>query len=67
MNTNIGKTDKWVRLAVAAIIAVLYFSHTISGVLALVLGVVAIILALTATFNFCPLYRVFNINTCEKK
>ncbi len=66
MKKNMGATDKMIRLIVAAIIAVLYFTNVISGTIALVLGVVAIIFAVTSLVNFCPLYIVLGINTCKR-
>lgn len=67
MKKNMGGLDKAIRLIVAAVIAILYFTHTISGILAIVLGVLAIIFALTSLVNFCPLYLAFGINTCKKE
>ena len=65
MTKNMGTTDKIIRLALAAIVAALYFTGTISGTLALVLGVFAIIFALTSLISFCPLYSIVGINTCS--
>ena len=62
-----GNTDKLIRLVIAAIIAVLYYTGTISGTLALVLGIFAVIFTLTSLVNFCPLYTLMGINTCETK
>jgi len=60
-----GTTDKIIRLVLAAVVAALYFTGTISGTLALVLGVFAIIFALTSLVSFCPLYSIVGINTCS--
>ncbi|HLO53886.1 MAG TPA: DUF2892 domain-containing protein [Saprospiraceae bacterium] len=65
MTKNMGTTDKIIRLALAAVVAALYFTGTISGTLALVLGVFAIIFALTSLISFCPLYSIVGINTCS--
>lgn len=67
MKKNIGTIDKAVRLVVAAIILLLYFTNMISGTLALVLLVVAAILAITSLIGICPLYMLFGINTLSKK
>lgn len=66
MKQNMGKLDKMLRLAVAAIIAVLYFMHIISGTLAIVLLVLALVFTLTSFFGTCPLYLPLGINTKEK-
>jgi O-antigen ligase len=67
MKKNMGNADRAVRLIVAAIIALLYFTNTISGTLAIILGVVAIIFVATSLINFCPLYTLVGINTCKTK
>jgi Protein of unknown function (DUF2892) len=67
MKKNIGTTDKIVRLVLAAIIAVLYFTNVISGTTAIVLGAVAIILVITSLINFCPIWAVFGKSTCKIK
>ena len=41
MKANMGSTDKMVRLIVAALIAILYFTNVISGTLGIVLLVLA--------------------------
>lgn len=67
MKKNIGSTDKIIRIILAVIVVVLYFTNTISGTLALVLGAFAIILLITSFINFCPLYLPFGISTRKKK
>jgi hypothetical protein len=67
MTKNMGGTDKLIRLTIAAVIAVLYFTGNISGTLAIILGVVAVIFALTSLINFCPLYTILGVNTCKIK
>ena len=67
MKKNVGHTDKLVRLAGALLIAVLYFTNMISGTTSIILGVVALMLALTSLVNFCPLYTILGVNTCRAK
>ncbi|MFZ1455345.1 MAG: DUF2892 domain-containing protein [Saprospiraceae bacterium] len=66
MTKNMGSTDKIIRLVLAAVIAFLYYNGTISGTLGLVLGILAIVFALTSLISFCPLYPLLGINTCKK-
>ena len=66
MKKNMGLTDKIIRIALAAIVTVLYFTNTISGTLALVLGAFAIIFIITSFVSFCPLYSPFGISTRKK-
>lgn len=67
MKKNMGPVDKLVRVALAAIVAVLYFTGVIGGTLGLVLLVFAGIFVLTSLISFCPLYLPFGLNTCKKK
>lgn len=67
MKKNVGNTDKSLRLLAAAVIAVLYFTHVISGTFGLALLVIAGVLALTSLVSFCPLYAALGVNTCPVK
>ena len=67
MQANMGSTDKIIRILIAIVIGVLYYTGTISGTLALVLGVFAVIFVLTSLISFCPLYLPLGISTCKKK
>lgn len=67
MKKNMGSTDKMIRLIIAVVIAVLFYTNVIYGTLAIVLGILAIVFALTSFINFCPLYTLLGINTCEVK
>ncbi|WP_317167568.1 YgaP family membrane protein [Flavobacterium lotistagni] len=64
---NMGTADRAIRLMVAILIAILYFTGTITGTAALVLGFVAVIFAATSMVSFCPLYPLLGINTCKNK
>lgn len=66
MKANIGFADKTVRLLIAAVIAVLYFTNTITGTWAIILSIFAIVLVLTSFISFCPLYMPLRINTLKK-
>lgn len=67
MKANLGSTDKIVRILAAILIAVLYFTHVISGTVAIILLVVAGIFIVTSFINFCPLYWPFGISTRKKR
>lgn len=67
MKKNMGSTDKIIRIIVAVIIGALYLTETISGTLAIVLGIFAIVFLLTSFISFCPLYVPLGISTCKKK
>jgi len=67
MKKNVGTVDKVVRIILALVIVALYFTHVLSGVLAIVLLALAGIFVLTSLFSFCPIYLPFGIRTNKKK
>lgn len=67
MKKNMGAIDKLIRILIAVVIVVLYFTHVISGTLEIILLILAVIFALTSLIGFCPLYLPFGINTEKKK
>jgi len=60
-----GNTDRIIRILVAAIVAVLYFTNIISGTLAIVLAVISGIFIVTSMVGSCPLYSIFGLRTCS--
>ncbi len=62
-----GNTDKGLRILLAIGIAALYYFNIIGGTLGIVLMAIGIIFLITSLINFCPLYRIFGINTCKIK
>jgi len=67
MKSNMGIIDRIIRLIAVIVIAILYFTEVIDGTLALILGIIAVIFAITSFVRFCPLYWVFGIKTCKTK
>ena len=67
MKKNMGNTDRLIRILLAALVAVLYFTNTITGTLGIVLLVIAGIFVLTSFISFCPVYSLFGFNTCPAK
>lgn len=65
MTTNVGTTDRIIRLMLAAILAALILTGTVEGTLAWVCGVGAAAAVLTAVFRFCGLYTILGISTCK--
>lgn len=63
MKQNMGTIDRVVRLIAAAIVAALYFTGQISGTLAIVLGVVAVIFLVTSLIGWCPAYLPIKLST----
>jgi uncharacterized membrane protein len=67
MKKNMGTIDKVIRILVAVIVIVLYLTHVISGVLAIVLLALSAIFVVTSLLSFCPLYLPFGISTRKKE
>ncbi len=67
MKKNMGSLDRALRLLVAAVIIVLFFTHVISGSLAIVLLVLAAVFILTSFMSFCPLYLPLGISTLKQE
>ena len=67
MKKNMGSADKTIRVFVAAIVALLYFTGVITGTWAIVLMVLALVFVITSLISFCPLYPILGINTRKKE
>jgi fatty acid desaturase len=67
MKKNMGTADRIIRLIVAALFVVLYFTHIITGTWGIIILILAGIFVLTSIFAFCPLYFPFGIKTFASK
>lgn len=67
MKPNMGTADRIFRILAAVVIAILYFTGTVSGTLGIVLLVLAGVFVATSVVSFCPLYAPFGMSTCPKK
>ncbi len=66
MKTNIGNIDRLFRLGAAAVLATLIVLSKVSGTAAIISGIIAAVLLITATVRTCPLYLPFGISTLKK-
>lgn len=66
MKKNMGQTDRIIRFLAAVLIAVLYFTHVITGTLAIILGIIAVVFLATSLIGFCPLYTLLGVSTNRK-
>ena len=67
MKKNMGTTDKVIRVLIAVIILVLYFTHVVSGTLAVILLILAGVFVVTSLLGLCPLYLPFGLSTRKKE
>ncbi|MBV5314707.1 MAG: DUF2892 domain-containing protein [Prolixibacteraceae bacterium] len=67
MKQNMGTIDKVIRILIAVVFAILFFAKVITGILGIILLVLAGVFVVTSLISFCPLYWPFGINTGGKK
>lgn len=63
MKTNMGTIDRTSRVLVAIAVLILYLTGTITGVLSVILGVIALIFVVTSFIGFCPIYVPLKLST----
>lgn len=67
MKKNMGSTDKLIRILLAIVFSVLYFTGTVTGTAGIILLVLGGVFLFTSLISFCPLYTLLGINTCKVK
>ena len=67
MKSNMGSMDRSIRIGIALLAVVLYFTNILTGTLGIVALVLAGVFLLTSVISFCPLYAIFGITTCPVK
>jgi len=65
MKQNVGIFDRTIRILIAAILAILYFTGVVTGTTGTVFLILAAILLLTGILRVCGLYALVGINTCK--
>lgn len=66
MKKNMGTIDRGIRILLAVIVAILYLIGSITGVAAIILGILAVVVLTTGLTGFCPLYVPLKISTMKK-
>lgn len=61
MKSKLGNPQRIVRIIIAVIIAILYFTGVVSGTLGTVLLVIGSVMLLTSLINYCPMVMM---NAC---
>jgi hypothetical protein len=67
MKKNMGNADRVIRVLLAAVFAVLYFTGIVPGTIGIVLVALSAVFVLTSLVSFCPLYTIVGLNTCPAK
>jgi hypothetical protein len=63
MKRNMSTADRLIRSLIAIGVAVLYFTGRITGTLAIILGVVAVVFLLSSFVARCPGYLLLGLST----
>jgi hypothetical protein len=66
MKKNLGTADRIIRVLAAVAIGVLVLTGALSGTMAWIFGILGIVLLLTGTAAFCPLYLPVKFSTLGK-
>ena len=66
MTKNMGMVDRVLRSILALGLLVFYLAGEISGVTAIILGLMAVVFLLTGLVAFCPLYCPLKLSTRRK-
>lgn len=62
-----GSADRIIRILLAALFAILYFTNVVTGTLGIALLVLGGVFLLTSLVSFCPLYAPFGLSTCPTR
>ncbi len=66
MKKNVGSVDRAIRITLAIIIGILYFTNQITGLAAIILGIIALAFLISSITGYCPLYVPLKISTVKK-
>ena len=66
MKKNMGTLDRVLRVIAAVVFVGLIFAKAVSGALAIIMGLLAIMFVVTGLLGFCPGYVPFHISTLPK-
>jgi|688.fasta_scaffold2180010_1 hypothetical protein len=67
MKINVGNWDRIIRVVLAVVCAVLYFTGVVKGAWGIVLLIFGGAMLITAAVGFCGLYSLLGVNTCPVK
>ena len=59
-----GSVDRIVRIVLAIVFGLLYYTGTVTGTMGVVLLVVGAVFLLTSLVSSCPLYSLFGMSSC---
>lgn len=62
-----GIIDRVIRFIIAIVVGILVWQGIIESPWSYILLALAAVFLITSLVSFCPLYRLVNINTCQRK
>lgn len=67
MIKNMGNVDRIIRILLAILFVILYFTKRVTGSPGIVLLLFAMVFLLTSSVSYCPIYKLLGIKTtCNK-
>ena len=63
MTKNMGTADRLIRTLIGLGIGALYTGGYVSGIIAIVLGVIAVVFVVTSFVGSCPAYPLVGVST----
>lgn len=63
LEKNLGTIDRMIRMVLAIALLLLIVTGTVSGIWAIILGILAVVFTATSVVGFCPLYAPFKFST----
>jgi hypothetical protein len=66
MKKNMGTIDKVIRILVAVLVVILYFTNVISGTPGIILLALSAVLVVTTVLGFCPIWLALGLSTSKK-
>ncbi len=67
MKKNMADIDRGIRILLVIVIAVLFLTNQISGIAAIILGIIGVAFLFSGATGFCPLYTILKTSTLKKK
>jgi hypothetical protein len=66
MTCNLGGIERTIRIVLGLVLIAIAYATTVPTPAALALYFAGAILVMTAAVGFCPAWKLFGINTCDR-
>jgi hypothetical protein len=63
MINNMHIVDRAIRLIIVVLIVIFYYAGQMSGLAAIIFGLIAILFFVTSLIGYCPIYHLLGIST----